>query len=227
MKLQKFMNILNNGNRTIDFLINEGIWKKEKKCYKCKKIMKFHPKEKIFYCPKKSYNRRVSIYEKTFFESSKIKINKLLLLCYMYLVCDCSVNGIKMSLGCSSKTISRWLEYLRQLVGESVPEEKMTIGGPGITVEIDETKLGKRKYHRGHRVEGVWVVAGVERTQEKKMFAINVENRNEETLQNVIERYVLPGSIICTDGWKAYKNACLNNNFEHQIVNPSKFFKDP
>ncbi|KCZ79531.1 hypothetical protein H312_03072 [Anncaliia algerae PRA339] len=76
--------------------------------------MKFHPKEKRFYCPKKSCNRRVSIYEKTFFESSKIKINKLLLLCYMYLVCDCSVNGIKMSLVCSSKTISRWLEYLRQ-----------------------------------------------------------------------------------------------------------------
>ncbi|KCZ77517.1 hypothetical protein H311_01468, partial [Anncaliia algerae PRA109] len=72
----------------------------------------------------------------------------------------------------------------------------------------------------------VWVDAGVERTQ-KKMFAINEENRNEETLQNVIERYVLPGSIICTDDWKAYKNACLNNNFEHQIVNHSKFFKDP
>ncbi|KCZ79533.1 hypothetical protein H312_03074 [Anncaliia algerae PRA339] len=71
------------------------------------------------------------------------------------------------------------------------------------------------------------VVAGVERTQGKKVFAINVENRNEETLQNVVERYVLPGSIICIDGWKAYKNTCLNNNFEHQIVNHSKFFKDP
>ncbi|KCZ79532.1 hypothetical protein H312_03073 [Anncaliia algerae PRA339] len=40
--------------------------------------------------------------------------------------------------------------------GGSVPEEKMTIRGPEITVEMDETKLGKRKCHRGHRVEGVW-----------------------------------------------------------------------
>jgi hypothetical protein len=33
---------------------------------------------------------------------------------------------------------------------------------------MNKTKLVKRKYHHGHRVEGVWVVAGVEKTAEKK-----------------------------------------------------------
>lgn len=37
------------------------------------------------------------------------------------------------------------------------------IGGPGRTVEIDESKFGKRKYHRGKRVDGVWVFGGIER----------------------------------------------------------------
>lgn len=36
-----------------------------------------------------------------------------------------------------------------QLVEMSQP-----IGGPGKIVEIDESKFGKRKYHRGKRVDG-------------------------------------------------------------------------
>jgi hypothetical protein len=55
----------------------------------------------------------------------------------------------------------------------------MRIGGAGVIVEIDETKLGKRKYHRGHRVEGVWVLVGIERTKEKRMFAVEVERRDK------------------------------------------------
>ena len=31
---------------------------------------------------------------------------------------------------------------------------------------MDEKKLGKRKYHRGHRVERVWVISRVEKTAE-------------------------------------------------------------
>jgi hypothetical protein len=44
------------------------------------------------------------------------------------------------------------------------------IGSPGIVVEVDETKLGKRKYHRGHRVEGVWVVKVWKGLHIKKFF---------------------------------------------------------
>jgi hypothetical protein len=37
------------------------------------------------------------------------------------------------------------------------------IGGPNKTVEIDESKFGQCKYHRGHSVKGQWVFGGVER----------------------------------------------------------------
>jgi hypothetical protein len=35
------------------------------------------------------------------------------------------------------------------------------IGGINKTVEIDESKFGRRKYHRGHPVMGQWVFGGV------------------------------------------------------------------
>ena len=40
------------------------------------------------------------------------------------------------------------------------PDDAVMIGGEGEIVEIDESKLGKRKNNAGHAVEGVWVVGG-------------------------------------------------------------------
>ena len=73
------------------------------------------------------------------------------------------------------------------------------IGGPGVVVETDETKLGKRKSNRGHRIEGTWCVAAIERTSERKVFVLCVDNINSETMLAVLSKYVAPGSIVFTD----------------------------
>ena len=75
-------------------------------------------------------------------------------------------------------------------------------------VEIDESKFGKRKYHRyhrGHPVEGSWVIGGVEQAAERRVFAEVVEKRDAATLIEVVRRRVAPGSIVHSDLWKAYK----------------------
>lgn len=51
--------------------------------------------------------------------------------------------------------------------------KKEVLDGPGVIVEIDEFKFGKRKYYKGHRVEGQWIFGGFERY----IFIIAVENR--------------------------------------------------
>ncbi|KAK9731904.1 hypothetical protein QE152_g13295 [Popillia japonica] len=48
------------------------------------------------------------------------------------------------------------------------------LGGPGIVVEIDESKFGRRKYHKGHRIEGQWVFGGFERGT-GRVFMVPVE----------------------------------------------------
>lgn len=95
---------------------------------------------------------------------------------------------------------------------------KIFIGGNGIIVEIDESKFGKRKYHRGDRVEGVWVVGGVERTEERKVFLTTVTNRNSNTMEDIIRKFVAPGSIIHTDCWAAYNMIeRMEDDVEHQL----------
>src|SRR5580692_4738300 len=133
---------------------------------------------------------------------------------------------IQMS-GMSSKTVCAFLNYFRQLVSDAVEIEDVTIGGEGIIVEIDETKLGKRKYNRGHRVDGVWVLGGVERTPERKVFLVEVKDRKADLLLHVIKKHVLPGSIIHTDLWKGYNSLATSNEYQHFTVNHSKNYKDP
>lgn len=78
---------------------------------------------------------------------------------------------------------------------------KVKIGGVGVEVEIDESKFGKRKYHRGHAVEGQWVFGGVERGT-NKCFLVLVEKRDKTTLLNIIKEWILPGTTIISDCWK-------------------------
>ena len=44
--------------------------------------------------------------------------------------------------------------FCRELCEVTLFENREKLGGPGKVVQIDESKIGKRKYHRGHVVEG-------------------------------------------------------------------------
>lgn len=77
-------------------------------------------------------------------------------------------------------------------------------------------------------VEGVWVVGGVERTPERKMFMVPVLTRDAGTLRLLIERYVAPGSIIYTDCWRGYRPAdMIQMGMLHDTVNHTYHFVDP
>ena len=90
-------------------------------------------------------------------------------------------------------------------------------------VEIDESKFGKRKYHRGHKVEGQWVFGGWEKYNKQKIFMIPVHNRKATTLLPLIKKWIAPGSIIHSDCWKAYTDI-TKIGYTHVTVNHSKEF---
>ena len=99
------------------------------------------------------------------------------------------------------------------------------LGGPGKIVEIDESKFGKRKYNRGHLVEGQWVFGGVER-ENGNFFLVPVERRNRDTLIPIIQEWILPGTTIISDCWAPY-NILDQLDYHHLTVNHSNNFVDP
>ncbi|WP_219822817.1 hypothetical protein, partial [Enterobacter cloacae complex sp. 4DZ3-17B2] len=69
---------------------------------------------------------------------------------------------ISEDLGLSSKTITNWNSYCREICAYWCETHSDKLGGPGVTVEIDEAKFGRRKYNRGRLVDGKWVFGGYE-----------------------------------------------------------------
>ena len=146
-----------------------------------------------------------------------------MMMAYFWLA-GASHSTILLMTGHSSATVTDYIGYFRDMVSFNLAENREMIGGDEVIVEIDETKFGKRKYDRGHRVEGAWVFGGVERTPERRMFAQVVPDRSAATLLDVIQRNVHPGSII-------YSGICTNIEpllgMRHATVNHSQHFRDP
>ena len=179
-------------------------------------------KLKVYRCTSKGCRVGVSLVENTFFGTAKLPVNKILYLGYLWLL-DVPHGAIQVMTGVSSATVTNWAMYFSDLVGLDIEEHHEMIGGPGIEVEIDESKFGKRRAHRGHRVDGVWVVGAVERTEERRMFAVQVRDRTEPTLTALIQRHIHPGSQILSDCWAGYSTNILEGlGYVHRTVNQKK-----
>jgi len=155
-----------------------------------------------------------------------LNVGDTLLLGYLWLA-GVSYTSAQLMSAHSPNTIVDYYRFFRELVADSFDDEDWKIGGEGIIVEVDESKFGKRKNHRGHHVEGAWVVGGIERTPERKFFVRVVERRDFETLVDVLADHLLPGTILHTDCWKGYLGIDEKLQVEHRTVNHSRFFADP
>jgi transposase-like protein len=156
---------------------------------------------------------------------SNLKCNQVLLIAYLWLS-NVKVNSLITITGHSSKTITAYIKHFNQVVGKDVDEEECCVGSDQVIVEIDECKIARRKYHRGHRVDGAWVVGGVERTEQRRVFIEVVEDRCADTLRDIIARRVRPGSIVHTDLWRGYFNI-EDLGVMHETVDHSLHSKDP
>jgi transposase-like protein len=225
--LDELAEIIPDDVSAMKYLDERGIFYKVLDCMHCGKAMRRVFEDGVFRCSTKTCKQgRVSIRKHTFFAKNNLSPKRILRLAHLWLSGATHSTAVILT-GHSSTTVCAFYEYFRQLVAQSLQEEDQVIGGSDVIIEIDETKLGKRKFNRGHRVEGVWVVVGVERGANGKVFVVPVERRDSETLIQIIAAHVAPGSIINTDRWKGYSGLSTELGLRHITVNHSETFRDP
>jgi len=186
---------------------------------------KSYSKDKLVWrCTNKNCYRKFSIRHNSWFEHSHLSLSSILKLTY-YWVYKLPLTFIKLQLDIGSNSTGvDWYNFCREVCLQIIIQDSKKVGGPGKTVEIDESKFGKRKYHRGKRVEGAWVFGGIERESRESFFEV-VADRSAETLIPIIQKYIEPGTTIISDCWKAY-SSLSTIGYTHLTVNHSKEFKN-
>ncbi|KCZ78359.1 hypothetical protein H311_00606 [Anncaliia algerae PRA109] len=187
--------------------------KKSKKC------------EFNFRCRNKYCMINYNILENTPFKGAKLKLWKIIKIydCWLY---GMNVKDISFILKLNKNTVTRCLRNLEICIADKYYNSVEPLGGGNIIVEIDESKFGKVKYHRGHRVEGVWVFGMIERTEKRRIIVMPVPDRKKETLTAMLLKYVKRNSIIYSDSFSSYGS--IKEFFSgHKKVNHSLHFVDP
>ncbi len=86
---------------------------------------------------------------------------------------------------------------MRDVYAQHFIDHPAKIGGPMVEVEIDESKFGRQKYHRGRMVGGHWVFGGTERLTGNS-FLVEVQSRDAQTLIPIITDYIRDGEYLIT-----------------------------
>ncbi|XP_039301676.1 uncharacterized protein LOC120356894 [Solenopsis invicta] len=225
--------------KLIDFLIQHGILKNIVKCSQCGSDVNINKETLLYRCQKRytvkdKHKKRLSkccTFNKSgkagsWFDRSNLDVVTVckIVACFLMLRHP-RQDDSQEETGVSKPVIVDWFNFCREVCVFWADKHSEKLGGPGRIVEIDETKLGRRKYNRGRLIKGQWIFGGYERDT-KKIFVVPVEDRTTDTLLKCIKEWVLPGTTIVSDCWKSYD--CLQHEgFQHLTVNHSYNFVDP
>lgn len=178
---------------------------------------------------KKEHKR--SVFFNSIFSNSKMPFVNILIIMYGFAYDLTYEDIIRESLSnrsMSSATIAKFFHLFRELlfgVVEDIKNDEDLLGIDGGLVEVDETFIGTRKYNRGRNKNTQWIVGMIERRTNNIRFE-KVENRDCNTLMNVLKKYIHRNATIVTDLWKGYRD--IQTYFaDHKTVNHSTNFISP
>ena len=123
--------------------------------------------------------------------------------------------------GVNRNTAATFYTRLRKVIAEEM-EKAFPLAGE---VEVDESYFGGiRKGKRGRGAAGKVPVFGLLK-RGGKVYTVMIPNARSATLLPIMERMILPDSIVYTDGFSSY-DALDVSDFHHVRINHSERFVD-
>ena len=225
--------IFGNTEDQIDFLKSKSLLAKSASCISCGTIMEWKKRANIndgytWRCTNSNCRKMLSIRHKSFFEKSKLSLKTWLQLLQAWSSED-PVTGIKENIDVSERVAIDAYHFLRDICSWKLLQSPIELGGPGKTVQIDESLFKhKPKYHRGTGPQTEkWVFGIVDTSYQPALGYMElVDQRDASTLLPIIMAHVLPGTTIHSDEWRAY-SSLASHGFTHSTVNHSLNFVDP
>jgi transposase len=125
--------------------------------------------------------------------------------------------------GVNFKTACYFYQRLRELIAlQTEREANEVIAGE---IEVDESYFGgHRKGNRGRGAAGKVPVFGLLK-RGGKVYTKIIPDASSATLIPIIEKKIIPDSIVYSDCWKGY-NVLDTSDFKHYRINHSKLFAD-
>jgi transposase len=125
--------------------------------------------------------------------------------------------------GVNRKTSAFYYQRLREIIAFQMEQESHEVFDGEI--ELDESYFGgTRKGKRGRGAAGKVPVFGLLK-RGGRVYTKIIPDASSATLMPIIERKIIPDSIVYTDCWRGY-NALDVAEFKHYRINHSKLFAD-
>ena len=126
-------------------------------------------------------------------------------------------------IGVNRKTAAYYYLRLREIIAYQLEQESLEVFDGEI--EVDESYFGgTRKGKRGRGAAGKIPVFGLLK-RGGRVYTKIIPDASSGTLMPIIERKVIPDSIVYSDCWRGY-NVLDVSDFKHYRINHSKLFAD-
>ena len=209
------------------YLQENGIVHRERRCDKNHIMtLSLTQRQDRWRCQQGQCKQDIPVRRGTWLEGSRLTYRQIILFIYCWSKEMTSLSFCNFELEMNESTTIDWNNYLREVCAHTLILNPVVIGGPGKTVEIDESMFARRKSEVGRVLPQQWVFGGICR-ETRECFMYTVPDRKATTLIPIIAANILPGTTVISDQWRVYNNVGQLPGLRHLTVNHSLNFVDP